>query len=202
MKRDVLERPFDRELIKTRRGHHGAILSYVEGAEYIKRLNEAFDGEWSFVIVEHTILDHEVIVMGKLTAGDVTKVAFGGSSIKRNAQTGETLNLADDLKAAATDALKKASSLLGLGLHLYSDSPPADDQEAAVSRSANGMPSALTNRQLKAILAIARTLGWSHDTLKQHALDAFGVPPDELTKTDASTLIGELQQMTITKEAA
>jgi hypothetical protein len=32
--------------------------------------------------------------------------------------------LADDLKAAATDALKKAATLLGLGLHLYRNDPP------------------------------------------------------------------------------
>ena len=31
------------------------------------------------------------------------------------------ISLADDLKSAATDALKKAATLLGVGLHLYND---------------------------------------------------------------------------------
>jgi hypothetical protein len=202
MNRDVIERPFEKELIRSRRGNFGAALSYVEGPEYIRRLNEAFDGMWSFEVVEHQILEREVIVLGRLQADGAVKVAFGGASIKHNAQTNETLNLADDLKAAATDALKKACSLLGMGLHLYADSTAAEDRgEAGVTRSAVGSPAAMTERQLKAIFAIGRSLGWSPDVLRQHSIDAFGVPPDELTKADASALIDELQQM-VTKAAA
>jgi hypothetical protein len=206
MKRDVIERPFERELVRTRRGNFGAALSYVEGPEYIRRLNEAFDGMWSFEVVEYQILERDVIVLGRLQAGGVVKVAFGGASIKRGAQTNESLNLADDLKAAATDALKKACSLLGIGLHLYAESMTADDRgeagdRAPVTRSAVGAPAAMTERQLKAIFAIGRSLGWSADVLRQHSIDAFGVPPDELTKADASALIDELHQMA-TKAAA
>lgn len=204
MKRDIIERPFEKEQIRTRRGNFGAALSYVEGPEYIRRLNEAFDGMWSFEVVEYQILERDVIVLGRLQAEGVVKVAFGGASIKRHAQTNETLNLADDLKAAATDSLKKACSLLGIGLHLYADSTPIEDRgEGAerATRSALGSPAAMTERQLKAIFAIGRNLGWSPDVLRQHSIDAFGVPPDELTKADASALIDELQQM-VTKAAA
>ena len=34
-------------------------------------------------------------------------------------KTGKPVSIGDDLKAAATDALKKGASLLGVGLHLY-----------------------------------------------------------------------------------
>lgn len=201
MERDILERPFEEELIRTRSGHFGANLSYVEGAEYIKRLNEAFDGVWSFNVDEYKVFEREVVVTGKLTAGGVTKVAFGGATIKRSSHDGKTLGLADDLKAAATDALKKASSLLGLGLHLYGDTKTDERKEEGGSSIASLGPVALTDRQLRAIIAISRALGWSPDALRQHSLDAFGLPPDELTKTDASVFIGELQQMSA-KEAA
>jgi DNA repair protein RadC len=63
---------------------------YVEGAEYIRRLNDAFDGEWSFEIVEHHVRSNEVVVIGKLTAGSVVKTAFGGSSITRRSLGDET----------------------------------------------------------------------------------------------------------------
>jgi hypothetical protein len=121
MNRSILEHPFAGHLVKTRRGAFGEQLSYVEGAEYIRRLNEAFEGEWSFEVVDHRVYDAEVVVVGNLTADGVTKMAFGGSSVTTNNQTGEVISLADDLKAAATDALKKAASLLGVGLDLYSD---------------------------------------------------------------------------------
>lgn len=188
MKRNILEKKFEETLVKTRPGSFGENLSYVEGAEYIKRLNEAFDGAWSFEIVEYTIHEHDVVVLGRLVAGDVTKSAFGGATIKGNLRTGETHGLADGLKAATTDALKKASTLLGLGLHLYSD-----------LRKTSSPP--LTPRQLKAIIAISRALGWRPDVLRQQALDHFGAPPDELNKSDASALIGELQQMSVKKAA-
>jgi hypothetical protein len=57
---DILERPFEAALIKSRRGQGGKTLSYVEGAEYIRRLNEAFESRWSFEVVEHQVLDAEV----------------------------------------------------------------------------------------------------------------------------------------------
>ena len=81
MNREILEREFPSALIRSRKGPFGQTFSYVEGAEYIRRLKEAFEGEFSFEIVQHIIRDNEVIVIGKLTAGTVTKMAFGGSSI-------------------------------------------------------------------------------------------------------------------------
>jgi hypothetical protein len=70
----------------------------------IKRLNDAFDANWSFEIIRHEILDDkdEVVVLGKLTAEGVVKSQFGSSRITRAKETGEIISLADDLKAAAT----------------------------------------------------------------------------------------------------
>jgi hypothetical protein len=121
MNRELLERPFDAALVKTRRGAFGQTICYVEGAEYIRRLNAAFDGRWNFEIVNHHILNKYVVVVGRLTAGDIVKMAFGGSAITVARESGEQVNIADDLKAAATDSLKKAASMLGVGLHLYTD---------------------------------------------------------------------------------
>lgn len=48
MNRSILEQPFEGQLIKNRRGAFGKTISSVEGSEYIRRLNDAFEGEWSF----------------------------------------------------------------------------------------------------------------------------------------------------------
>ena len=77
MNREELERPFDPALIKSRQGGNGRTFSYVEGTEYIRRLNDAFDGSnWSFTVVEHHVQSAEVIVLGKLTAGGTEKMAL------------------------------------------------------------------------------------------------------------------------------
>ena len=220
MDRKILEQPFAKELLKTRKGTFGKPFTYVEGADYIRRLNQAFEGEWSFDVIEHKTLDTEVIVLGKLVAGNIIKCAFGGSKITINRE-GEVVSIADDLKAAATDALKKASSLLGVGLHLYSEptsttagsngSTPSARRGNGNSRSnGNGhnMPSGsngnngskpvgngsdrLTQKQLSCVWGMARSLGRSVEEVRQHTVEAYGLQPEQMSKTDASSLITEL----------
>jgi hypothetical protein len=122
MKRELLERPFTPAQIRQRKGRNG-MLDYVEGHTVIQRLNEALEGEWSFEIMHHEVREEEVLVVGKLSAGAIVKMAFGGSQVTRERESGSVVSLGDDLKAAATDALKKCSTFLGVGLHLYADKP-------------------------------------------------------------------------------
>jgi len=190
MDRAMLEKPFAADQIRTRRGGFGEKpLAYVAGHEYVRRLNEALDAEWSFEIVEYRILDAEVVVLGKLVAGAVQKSAFGGSAITRNRDTGEVVSLADDLKAAATDALKKACSLLGIGLHLYAgdDKLPTRPAKAAPTRGER-----LTSRQLGAIWNMSRKLGLGADAVRQQSMELFGAVPEQLARADASALISRL----------
>jgi len=131
MKRDILEKPFPPEQIKQREGTFGRVLDYIEGHHIIHRLNDAFDSLWSFEVLEHKILDDldEVIVLGKLAAEGVSKSQFGSSRITRARETGAIISIADDLKAAATDSLKKCATLLGVGLQIYNGDKALQDQE-------------------------------------------------------------------------
>jgi hypothetical protein len=123
MNREQLEKPFDPEQIKQREGNFGKTLFYVDGAAVLQRLNEAFEAEWSFSILEHWIIKEtdEVLVIGQLRAGNVVKTQFGSSRITRARESGEPIDFGNDYKAATTDAIKKCASLLGVGLHLYTD---------------------------------------------------------------------------------
>lgn len=120
MNRTLLEHPFSHEQIKQRAGNFGQTLDYLEGHTVIQRLNDAFDGQWSFSVKSHEILESEVVVLGELVAEGVTKMQFGSSSITRAKNSGEIISLADDLKAASTDSVKKCATMFGVGLHLYS----------------------------------------------------------------------------------
>jgi hypothetical protein len=121
MNRQLLEDPFTPAQIKHRKGNFNRTLAYIEAPAVINRLNDAFDGTWSFDILEHHILQEEVLVLGRLTVEGIVKTQFGNSQITRKKDTGDVISLGDDLKAAATDALKKAATLLGVGLHLYDE---------------------------------------------------------------------------------
>jgi len=187
MNRDLLTRPFEPHQIKQRPGQHGKVLHYVDVTAVIQRLNEALE-RWDFSVESHQLLDGEVVVLGKLSADGVVKMAFGGSSVTID-KTGQVVSLADDLKSAASDALKKAASMLGVGLELYGgSSPTALESQGFASQDAK-----VTSRQLAALHSTARNRGLSRDALTHFATERTGAPDlAHLTKTQASNLISEL----------
>jgi hypothetical protein len=125
--------------IKTRQGRGGMQFSYVEHGYVTERLNLVFGFNWDFEVTDKQILDDEVIVEAKLTVRTpggqtIVKTQFGGADIKRHAsgaRSGRPLSIADDYKAAASDALKKCASLLGIGLDLYGRDRPYETDDTS-----------------------------------------------------------------------
>ena len=194
--------------VKSRPGRNGQQLSYLEGHSIIQRLNEALEGEWSFRVLEHHILEDSVVVLGELTACDQTKHAFGGSDITRNRDTGNPIDLADNLKAASTDALKKAATLLGVGLYLYGDDEKAPGTTKDRGNGGSGVPgngndkshentngngSRLTRKQLSYICSLGRDLGIARSGLDDLARTDHGKTAAHLSVQEASELIKSLQ---------
>jgi len=207
MNRELLEKPFSPEQIKQREGNFGKTLDYVEGHTIIQRLNDAFDSNWSFAILKHEILKEtdEVIVLGRLSAGDIVKTQFGSSRITRAKETGEVISLSDDLKAAATDALKKAATLLGVGLFLYNNDasrPGSQQKPDTKGNDGNGGNRSRSNdsqgngrisaKQHKYILDIIKEQGLTKDELNPKCVQAYGSVLDHISRKDASSLIEEL----------
>ncbi len=207
MNRELLEKPFSPEQIKQREGNFGKTLDYVEGHTIIQRLNDAFDANWSFAILKHEIIKEtdEVFVLGRLSAGDIVKTQFGSSRITRARETGEAISLSDDLKAAATDALKKAATLLGVGLCLYNNDtsrPGSQQKPDTKGNSDNGGNRSRSNdsqgngrisaKQHKYILDIIKEQGLTKGALNQQCVQAYGSVLDYISRKDASSLIEEL----------
>jgi hypothetical protein len=196
MNRELLERPFDTAQIKQRQGAFGDLLDYVEGSTVIQRLNDALNGDWTFEVIDHHVDEQEVRVLGRLSHAGITKMQFGRSAITRTKGDHAAVSPGDDLKAAATDALKKCATLLGVGLHLYVDTtakaptPPAPTQPAASASNGNGR---ITARQLAAIFAIGRTKGMHNKEIRAFTQAAFSKVPDFLTRQEASSIIQQLQ---------
>lgn len=108
-----------------RKGKGGGVFEYVTGSYIIKALNYAFGWNWDWEIVDKGKIDNFLWVQGKLTVKGpdgqtITKSAFGRSEIKFKKGTKEMLDYGNDLKAADTDALKKAASRLGFASDVYS----------------------------------------------------------------------------------
>ena len=209
MNRQVLEQPFDKKFIKQRKGNFGAMLDYLETHVVIHRLNEAFAGNWSFEIAEYTQLEDEVVVLGRLTAEGVVKQQFGSSKVTIAKSNGNSLCIGDDLKSAASDALKKTATLLGVGLHLYGDIPASDATDDTTSDaigedtkdardematiSGNKGTDLVDKGQLTQIKKLRTGLGWSPEELQDRAERLFATREiTSLNGTMATALIAYL----------
>lgn len=123
--RSIIEQRTPRDAVRTRKGRGGRDFRYVTHAYVTRTLNAAFHLNWDFEVLDTRIVPEdnpqEVFIRGRLTVrtkhGTIIKEQFGSAQVKRS--NGSITSLGDDLKAAASDALKKCASLLGLALDLY-----------------------------------------------------------------------------------
>ena len=172
----VLTRPFPKDQIRQRKGRRGKMLDYVATHAVIARLNEAFDGAWSFRIPSYWKEDDEVVVLAMLRAGGVTKQQFGSSAITREREGGRPISIGDDLKAAASDALKKCATEFGVALELYGASEPEGD------RNGNGKVTPSPQDRLRKardeILKLPGGAGIFQGLLAQYGVEAIDNLPD------------------------
>jgi recombination DNA repair RAD52 pathway protein len=131
----VLNKKTPAKFIKKRVGRGGKYFDYVEIGFVIEQLNKAFNNMWDFEIIDKQIGKDKIWVLGKLTVKFITpfgiqtisKSQFGGSDVKKS--NGVVIDIGDDLKAAASDALKKCASLLGIAKDVYFKEDYSDDKE-------------------------------------------------------------------------
>jgi hypothetical protein len=103
------------------------------------------------------------------------------------------VSLADDLKAAGSDALKKAASLLGVGLEMYGGQPVEQRTGTGQGRAAPSAGDRLTSRQLATIHGVARREGVTRDELLGLVAGKTGKDQIELlTRAEASSVIDAL----------
>ncbi len=146
---ETIEKKLEAHLIKNRR-ISGRNLDYIEGHTVINILNKAFGYAWSFEIVDEDIFQtiptkdkngnvreeaHIVSIRGRLTIPGIgvkeqygSKILLGGGDMQEGA-----------FKSAATDALKKCATLVGVGRELYMDDIPVEDTPVETSRSADSV---------------------------------------------------------------
>lgn len=127
-----LRKPTPKKFIKKRQGAGGRSFDYVE-AGYIKDLLNKTFNSWSFTIVDKQIGQEQIWVQGRLTVQvpvqqpdgkvefvSIVKEQFGGAMVKRSKYDGnKVIDIGNDLKAAASDALKKCASEWGVASDIY-----------------------------------------------------------------------------------
>ena len=121
---NVITRPLPKDKIKTRPGKANMSFSYITPDFVIETLNEAFQFNWNTRLVYQAMHENVAVVGLELSVpaedgSSVAKQQFGSCEVTRGLGIGEAF------KGAASDALKKCATLLGLGLELYQDDAAA-----------------------------------------------------------------------------
>ena len=101
----------------------GGQWDYVKGSYVEKVLNYVFGWNWDFEIKSKEEKYGQIVVEGRLTVrtknATIVKEQFGRADIKFKKNTTTPLDYGNDLKAAATDSLKKCASKLGIASDVY-----------------------------------------------------------------------------------
>lgn len=149
----------------------GSNLDYITGEQVTSRLNEAlgWDG-WSFRVVEHGYNESadEFWCLGELTTGSTIRNQFGSQKPNRYSSgnnQGKVIDLGFDLKGAATDALKKCASLIGVGLYLH-------EKESTQARAPQRPVQAAQAPSAPPPASPAALLGFDTDELKRLVKEA------------------------------
>lgn len=117
------ETPLD--VVEVREGRAGVRFYYLRHQYVTETLNTICGFDWDFEVLREEMREDEVMVLGQLTVriGERTirKAQYGGAPVERYSSgdnQGKIISLGDAYKSAASDALKKAASLIGIGLDL------------------------------------------------------------------------------------
>jgi len=133
--------------VKERPAKGGGKWRYVTGGYVKKCLNLMFGWNWDFEIIDERIEIEakEVIVKGRLTCrsngAKIVKMQYGNKDIMFKKNTSTPLSIGNDMKAAATDCLKKCAAEIGIAADIYN---PEEFREIQVKED-------VTHEELKAL---------------------------------------------------
>lgn len=118
--------------ILKRKGKGNMTFDYVTGIYMKKVLNFVFAWNWDFEIVKQELVGAgqqwaQIITTGKLTVKDdaghsITKFDNGKAEVKFKKDTVIPMDIGNDYKASATDALKRCAAQLGIASDVYGKS--------------------------------------------------------------------------------
>jgi len=164
----------------------GGRVEYVPGWWMIQQLNALFNYNWDFEVINQEVGKHQVWVLGRLTirGGSITicKTQFGGSDIKKKKGSDEVIDIADDLKSAATDSLKKCATQLGLAADIYGMREQLEE----------GMAS---KAQLAALFTAGSEKGMDEAAVISLAEEKYGKKPEDLEDLDILGLIQKVREL-------
>ena len=186
--RNIITGTTPKEVVYQRPARGGLQVDYVPGWWFIAQLNALFGYYWDLEVVDKEIewKIKQVWVLVKLTVKgpdgvSVSKTSFGSSDIKYySQQPDKPLDIADDLKSAVTDGMKKAATMLGMAADIYGERERLEKTGA-------------TKSHLNALYAIGVKVGMDKDAVDEYCKKKYEKTPNELETVVVLGLVQELR---------
>lgn len=141
--RTILSQQTPKNEVRLRQGKGGMMLRYVDHAYVTRLLNNAFGWAWDFEILETELMSwdgkpFEIRCIGRLTVNAngarIVKTQCGSQAIEFLRDGSKPVTIGDAYKGAASDALKKCASLLGIALDLYDSDAPTTKRDLMLQK--------------------------------------------------------------------
>jgi hypothetical protein len=204
---------FEREL-------SGKKFTYVEGNYVIERLNEAFGNAWSneakvenwdLVAKAQQVVVHVRLKVRLADGTEIVKENFGGSEVKfykkdHATKPGQPIDVANDIKAATMDGIKKCASWFGICADVYAGEVTAGAAPAKAAAGGNssaapkpaasqpqggGSGDPLTPKQWGYIKNLCKAKGVSDEAFRKQ----FGKDLSKCMRNDANPVIEWLKSL-------
>jgi len=188
------------KFIKTRPGPNGKLIKYVEIGYIVNELNNAFGPFWEFQVIDKQIGKEQVWVQGRLTVKErktnfsITKENFGGADIKFSSRTSKPIDIANDLKSATSDCIKKCASMFGIASDVFFKEQDQYDQMATIIDDKTGIEESVIRLTMNKLFAVGAESGFSPEDLKETLKPHFGVTSmNDLTVAQVEKAIKTLE---------
>ena len=190
--RNLITGTTPKDVVFQRPARGGIQVAYVPGWWFIAQLNALFGHYWDLEVLNHEIewKIKQVWVLVKLTVKgsdgiSVSKTSFGSSDIKFYKERPDVpLDIADDLKSAVTDGMKKAATMLGIAADVYG-------QRETIEKTGT------TKSQLDALYKVGEKQGMTKEQVDEFFdKETEGKSPTEVEQIVILGLIQKLRNMT------
>jgi hypothetical protein len=184
----------------------GGEVDYVPGWWFIQQANALFNHQWSHTVQDKSIGTNQVWTLDRVTVHlpgmtvietkpdgtvietrfdpiNISKDQFGSSDIKKynkptgTKQTGDVIDIGDDLKASATEGMKKCLTGYGLAADVYG---ARESVEAA---------------QTSTLYTLGKKKGMDSKAVDKFIKDTTGKTLDELQPLESLSLIAKIREM-------
>lgn len=182
----------------------GGEVDYVPGWWFIQQANALFNHQWSHIVVDKQIGSNQIWTQDRVTVHlpgmtvterrpdgtvietrfdpvDISKDQFGSSDVKKyvtapkGKQVGDIIDIGDDLKASATEGMKKCLTGYGLAADIYGQ---RDTNEAS---------------QFSALYSVGKKQGMTTVQVDEWCTKETGKKSEDLTQMEILGLLAKLR---------